>query len=78
MELALAIRFSEKIIVMAVKGVAAGAGANLALNGDFVICSEQSVFLQAFATLGLCPDTGGAYILAKNWNSKDHEILCVG
>ncbi len=63
--LPLRMRQSRKIIITAVNGVAAGAGANLALNGDFVFCSEKASFLQAFATLGLAPDTGGGYILPK-------------
>jgi 2-(1,2-epoxy-1,2-dihydrophenyl)acetyl-CoA isomerase len=52
--------------IAAVNGVAAGAGANLALAADVVIASESAVFLQAFARIGLIPDAGGTYWLPRN------------
>jgi 2-(1,2-epoxy-1,2-dihydrophenyl)acetyl-CoA isomerase len=52
-------------VVVGVNGVAAGAGANLALAGDIVIAKESASFIQAFCRLGLVPDTGGTYILPR-------------
>ena len=49
--------------VAAVNGVAAGAGANLALNCDLVIAAESVSFIQAFGRIGLIPDTGGTWLL---------------
>lgn len=52
-------------VVVGVNGVAAGAGANLALAGDIVIAKESASFIQAFCKLGLLPDTGGTYALPR-------------
>jgi 2-(1,2-epoxy-1,2-dihydrophenyl)acetyl-CoA isomerase len=60
-----AIRALEKPVVCAVNGVAAGAGANLALACDFVIASGTASFLQAFVKIGLVPDTGGTFFLPR-------------
>lgn len=49
--------------ISAVNGVAAGAGANLALCADVVIASESAYFLQAFARIGLMPDAGGTWLM---------------
>ncbi|MEM0944367.1 MAG: enoyl-CoA hydratase-related protein, partial [Pseudomonadota bacterium] len=49
--------------ICAVNGVAAGAGANLALSADIVIAGRSARFLQAFARIGLMPDAGGTYWL---------------
>lgn len=76
-QLALAIKGSGKIIITAVNGVAAGAGANLALNGDFVFCSKDAKFIQAFAGLGLAPDTGGAYLLSRGIGWQRAMEYCV-
>lgn len=51
--------------IAAVNGVAAGAGANLALLADVVIATEGAVFLQAFTRIGLMPDAGGTYFLPR-------------
>ncbi len=56
-------RALEKPIVCAVNGVAAGAGANLALGCDIVIAAESARFIQAFAKIGLVPDSGGSWLL---------------
>lgn len=52
-------------VIAAVNGVAAGAGANLALAADVVIATESASFLQAFARIGLIPDAGGTYWLPR-------------
>jgi 2-(1,2-epoxy-1,2-dihydrophenyl)acetyl-CoA isomerase len=52
-------------VVVGVNGVAAGAGANLALAGDIVVAKESASFIEAFCRLGLLPDTGGTYVLPR-------------
>lgn len=52
-------------VIAAVNGVAAGAGANLALNCDFVLAGQSASFIQAFAKIGLVPDTGGTWLLPR-------------
>ncbi|MEO0821237.1 MAG: enoyl-CoA hydratase-related protein [Pseudomonadota bacterium] len=51
--------------IAAVNGVAAGAGANLALAADMVIAAHSASFVQAFARIGLIPDAGGTYWLPR-------------
>ncbi|MEM7507682.1 MAG: enoyl-CoA hydratase-related protein [Pseudomonadota bacterium] len=51
--------------ICAVNGIAAGAGANLALAADIVIAARSASFLQAFARIGLMPDAGGTYWLPR-------------
>jgi 2-(1,2-epoxy-1,2-dihydrophenyl)acetyl-CoA isomerase len=52
-------------VLAAVNGVAAGAGANLALNCDLVVAARSASFIQAFAKLGLIPDAGGTWLLPR-------------
>ena len=52
-------------VVCAVNGVAAGAGANLALICDIVVAAKSAKFLQAFAKIGLMPDAGGTWVLPR-------------
>jgi 2-(1,2-epoxy-1,2-dihydrophenyl)acetyl-CoA isomerase len=52
-------------VIAAVNGVAAGAGANLALACDLVIACESAVFIQAFTRIGLIPDAGGTSFLPR-------------
>ena len=63
--LVLALRALPMPVVCAVNGVAAGAGANLALACDLVIAKKSASFIQSFARLGLIPDTGGTYQLPR-------------
>ncbi len=53
-------------VIAAVNGVAAGAGANLALVADVVIAAESASFIQAFARIGLIPDAGGTFIIPRS------------
>lgn len=61
----LRIRNIEKPIVAAVNGVAAGAGANIALACDIVLAKESASFIQAFSKIGLIPDSGGTFMLPR-------------
>ena len=59
------IRGIEKPVIAAVNGVAAGAGANLALACDIVVAAKSASFIQAFSKIGLIPDSGGTYFLPR-------------
>ena len=59
------IRNIEKPIIAAVNGVAAGAGASIALCCDIVIAKESAVFVQAFSKIGLVPDSGATFFLPR-------------
>jgi 2-(1,2-epoxy-1,2-dihydrophenyl)acetyl-CoA isomerase len=59
------IRNMDKPVVCAVNGVAAGAGANIAIACDIVIASDKAKFIQSFANVGLVPDAGGTWSLTK-------------
>lgn len=59
------LRDLQKPVVAAVNGVAAGAGANLALACDVVLAKESASFIQAFSKIGLIPDSGGTYFLPR-------------
>ena len=59
------IRAIEKPVLCAVNGVAAGAGANVALACDIVLAARSAKFIQAFAKIGLVPDAGGSWSLAR-------------
>lgn len=60
-----AIRNLEKPVVAAVNGVAAGAGANIALAADVCVATESASFIQAFSKIGLIPDSGGTHTLPR-------------
>ena len=59
------IRNLEKPVICAVNGVAAGAGANIALCCDIVLATHAASFIQAFSKIGLIPDSGGTYFLPR-------------
>jgi 2-(1,2-epoxy-1,2-dihydrophenyl)acetyl-CoA isomerase len=59
------IRHLQMPVVAAVNGVAAGAGANIALCCDIVLASSSASFIQAFSKIGLIPDSGGTYFLPR-------------
>ena len=59
------IRTIKKPIIAAVNGVAAGAGANIALACDIVVASDKASFIQAFSKIGLVPDSGGTFFLPR-------------
>ena len=59
------IRNIDKPVICAVNGVAAGAGASIALCCDIVVANEDAVFIQAFSKIGLIPDSGATYFLPR-------------
>jgi len=59
------IRNIEKPVIAAVNGVAAGAGANIALACDITIAKQSASFIQAFSKIGLIPDSGGTFFLPR-------------
>jgi 2-(1,2-epoxy-1,2-dihydrophenyl)acetyl-CoA isomerase len=63
--LVLALRNLPMPVIAAVNGVAAGAGANIALACDLVIATRSASFIQSFSKLGLVPDSGGTWLLPK-------------
>lgn len=64
-QIILRLRTIEKPIVCAVNGVAAGAGANIALACDITLAGNSASFIQAFSKIGLIPDSGGTHILPR-------------
>ncbi len=73
------IRKLEKPVVAAVNGVAAGAGANIALCCDVVVAAQTASFMQAFSKIGLIPDSGGTYFLPRlvGWQ-KASALMMLG
>jgi 2-(1,2-epoxy-1,2-dihydrophenyl)acetyl-CoA isomerase len=73
------IKALEKPVVAAVNGVAAGAGANIALCCDIVTASQTASFIQAFSKIGLIPDSGGTHTLPRliGWQ-KASALMMLG
>lgn len=65
-KLVLEIKTMRKLVITQVDGVAAGAGASLAISGDIVLLSDRATLVQAFVNVGLVPDTGGTYLLTHS------------
>jgi 2-(1,2-epoxy-1,2-dihydrophenyl)acetyl-CoA isomerase len=63
--LVLALRKLPMPVIAAVNGVAAGAGANIALACDIVIATKSASFIQSFSKIGLVPDSGGTWLLPR-------------
>lgn len=60
------IKTLSKLVITSVNGAAAGAGASLALAGDFMVCAGNAKLILAFVNLGLVPDMGAVYLLSKS------------
>jgi 2-(1,2-epoxy-1,2-dihydrophenyl)acetyl-CoA isomerase len=69
----------EKPVIAAVNGVAAGAGANIALSCDVVVAAASASFIQAFSKIGLIPDSGGTFFLPRliGWQ-KASAVMMLG
>jgi 2-(1,2-epoxy-1,2-dihydrophenyl)acetyl-CoA isomerase len=69
----------KKPVVAAVSGVAAGAGANIALCCDIVVAASSASFIQAFSKIGLIPDSGGTFFLPRliGWQ-KASALMMLG
>ncbi|ADY01583.1 enoyl-CoA hydratase/isomerase [Vulcanisaeta moutnovskia 768-28] len=72
------IRFSDKLFIAAINGVAAGAGISLAVACDFAFASKSSRFVMAFQNIGLAPDTGLTLMMARLVGAKALRYLLVG
>lgn len=70
-------RALKKPIVVAVNGVAAGAGANIALHGDIVLAAKSAKFIQSFAKIGLLPDSGGTWTLTRLLGEARAKALAI-
>lgn len=73
------LRNMPKPVIAAVNGVAAGAGANIALACDIVVAAKSASFIQAFSKIGLIPDSGGTYTLPRliGWQ-KASALMMLG
>lgn len=71
------LRALEMPVICAVNGVAAGAGANIALACDIVLAARSARFIQAFSKIGLIPDAGGTYWLTKHLGEARAKALAL-
>ncbi|MBX9452779.1 MAG: 2-(1,2-epoxy-1,2-dihydrophenyl)acetyl-CoA isomerase PaaG [Mesorhizobium sp.] len=71
------LRALEMPVICAVNGVAAGAGANIALACDVVLAAKSAKFIQAFSKIGLIPDAGGTYWLTKHLGEARAKALAL-
>lgn len=71
------LRALEMPVICAVNGVAAGAGANIALACDIVLAAKSAKFIQAFSKIGLIPDAGGTYWLTKHLGEARAKALAL-
>lgn len=75
--LILELRALEKPVICAVNGVAAGAGANIALACDIVLAARSASFIQAFSKIGLIPDAGGTWWLTQRLGEARAKALAL-
>lgn len=71
------LRAMEKPVICAVNGVAAGAGANIALSCDIVLAARSAKFIQAFSKIGLVPDSGGTWWLTRHLGEARAKALAL-
>ncbi len=71
------LRSMPKPIICAVNGTAAGAGANIALACDIVLAAKSASFIQAFAKIGLVPDSGGTWVLPRLIGEARARAICM-
>lgn len=71
------LRAMPKPVICAVNGVAAGAGANIALSCDIVLAARSATFIQAFARIGLIPDAGGTWWLTRHLGEARAKALAL-
>ncbi|BDR92470.1 enoyl-CoA hydratase-related protein [Vulcanisaeta souniana] len=72
------IRFSDKLFIAAINGVAAGAGISLAVACDFAFVSRNARFVLAFQNLGIAPDTGLTLMMARLVGARALRYLLIG
>ena len=75
--LILLLRTMPKPVICAVNGTAAGAGANIALACDIVLAAKSAGFIQAFAKIGLVPDSGGTWMLPRLIGEARARAICL-
>lgn len=75
--LVLFLRAMSKPVICAVNGVAAGAGANIALACDIVLAARSAKFIQAFSKIALIPDAGGTYWLTRHLGEARAKALAL-